>query len=325
MQRRFGCLLLALAVVATGCVAPVTTGERPVGAAQDPGTAVESDSLAAATGTPGSNQTVVAVEAAGDAVTPVDSVSRAVEYWEGDGTPGDGYVVVPDVADPDVIVRVASEPVRCEPGASAGGGDDRDFYCLERADGGERPATVVLSPGLTEEGYVSAAAAGLGQLAGAADPFARPDLEEPRFADPWPSSDPVTVTIDNGASPDRDFESLVRQAISYWEANDERWGTYAADWEVVDDPDADVTVSVVDEVESCGDHPDPGGLIGCAPVRGPDSLADGDEHVRVVGGYDDETTLLILKHEFGHLYGVSHGEEPADVMVDRISTTPLAD
>lgn len=145
---------------------------------------------------------------------------------------------------------------------------------------------------------------------------------ESRVADPWPNTDTVTVHVDAGAAPNQPFEPLVRETLRYWEQHDDRWGTYTTDWQIVDDTDADVTVALVDAVEQCGDHPNPGELIGCAPVSDPATPADGDERVRVVVGYDDDTTRFALKHEFGHLYGLSHDEEPTDVMTESIPTSP---
>lgn len=325
MDRRVGCLLLALAILVSGCVAPVSGGERPVRDADAPAAGFQADNaiLDDQTTQYDPDTTVIAVAAPGDRVAPIGSVRRAVTALERTNSTDNGtYAVVPGASDPDIVVRVASAPMACSTGDYTRGDDRPDFYCVRPSEAPGGHDVVELSPGLTDEGYESAAAVALGRLAGTERPLARAGLPDPAFADPWPASDPVTVTIENDVDPDRDVESLTREAIAYWEANDERWGTYTADWKLVEESDADVTIAFVEEVESCGDHPSPGDLIGCAPVRTPDNLADGDERVRVVGGYDDETTLLILKHEIGHLYGVSHDEGPTDVMVDSISTSP---
>ncbi|WEL25839.1 hypothetical protein [Haloferax volcanii] len=167
-----------------------------------------------------------------------------------------------------------------------------------------------------DDGAVSAAVGGTGSSASETRPADTAD-------NPWGHA-PVVVGVDAPAD-GRDYASLVESAVDYWRANASA---------VVYDPafvvrpnssDPDVTVSVVERIDGCGD--DAGAdAVGCAPLLDGDDPTAPTESVRVVvaAGYDDETTQMVLKHEFGHLLGLTHDDADAfPVLSERVETTRL--
>lgn len=119
---------------------------------------------------------------------------------------------------------------------------------------------------------------------------------------PW-RADPIVVGVD---SPENESGNvaLVREATTYWETNGSSHG-YEANYAVR--PNAsnpDVVVEFVHDLERCAGYDRH--TVGCAPVLDADSSVFGPATVSIERGYTDETTLSILKHEFGHTLGLTH-------------------
>ncbi|MFB6123334.1 MAG: matrixin family metalloprotease [Haloferacaceae archaeon] len=128
---------------------------------------------------------------------------------------------------------------------------------------------------------------------------------------PW-GTDPVVVAVDNEGEPGRAFESHLRAAVAYWEANAERYAGYPVAYEVR--PNAanpDVVVEFVRNVPDCGAAED---AVGCAPLVTAAGQIDRPETVWIKTGLSDESTRLVLKHEFGHTLGLGHDDAPREVM-----------
>lgn len=142
---------------------------------------------------------------------------------------------------------------------------------------------------------------------------ATPTDETPRVDNPWGHA-PVVVGVRyaNDSLPDQ--SGLVSDAVRFWETDGEEHATWEPSFEV--DPDAadpDIVVEFKDEIDRCElDHP--GRVAGCATVLGPDSDPAHPEVVEVVPGETRYYTREILKHEFGHVLGLYHGDEPIEVM-----------
>lgn len=139
---------------------------------------------------------------------------------------------------------------------------------------------------------------------------------------PWQQQE-IVVAIDNQANTDRDIQPLVANTIAYWNANDSQYGDYEVTMRL--EPDAsepDVLIRYVNQIETCANE---SRAIGCTKVLEPPALASSTEIVEIQAGYTDADTYDTLRHEFGHLYGIEHGEEPRAIMnatalVDRLPT-----
>ncbi|WP_254542793.1 matrixin [Halomarina pelagica] len=136
---------------------------------------------------------------------------------------------------------------------------------------------------------------------------------------PW-GEETLTVALRYDASTDRDFAPLVSRALAYWEAHAAEYAGYAVDYRLVPDAaDPDVVVTVVEEIPDCGTEEH---AAGCAPhvTRGP---VERPVRVQVRTGFSDASTVQVLKHEFGHILGLDHGDPPLGVMTARSELTTL--
>jgi hypothetical protein len=126
---------------------------------------------------------------------------------------------------------------------------------------------------------------------------------------PW-TADPIVVGV--AADDPRAYAPLVREATDYWEANDRRYVGYEVRFVVRPDAaDPDVLVNVSDSVPDCGSTSEP---AGCAPLVTDERQVGSTQPVWIVSGLSNESTVFVLKHEFGHLLGLRHGDPPTAVM-----------
>lgn len=143
------------------------------------------------------------------------------------------------------------------------------------------------------------------------------EFEIVRLRDPWPESNPVVVNISNTVSTSRDFSPLIEAAIEYWESGDgARYRNYSVDFVLRPEAeDADVTIRIVDSLLKCGDDfAVDSDYTGCAPVYSGDFPAGSSSEILILSGYTNNTTSATLRHEFGHLHGRLHGQEPLPLM-----------
>lgn len=140
-----------------------------------------------------------------------------------------------------------------------------------------------------------------------------PQTTESTPNNPW-GKEKVAVTVDNRANQSRDVTPLVNQTLAYWNEYASEYGDYDVTFTLSeDDRDADIVVKYVDYIPECGTL-DTETTVGCAPLLKSHSTVDRQETVEVVAGYSDGSTVGILKHEFGHVLGIEHGEEPMPTM-----------
>lgn len=137
---------------------------------------------------------------------------------------------------------------------------------------------------------------------------------------PW-QKEVVTVKIINNVNESRNFEPLVQQALSYWEARNESIYDDPIKYNITDDYRADIRVKFVENITECGFHYSIDTTLGCAPTVDPDSLVHDQLEVRIAGGYTDNSTVETLKHEIGHTRGYEHDDEPSAVMKPKQNAT----
>lgn len=133
---------------------------------------------------------------------------------------------------------------------------------------------------------------------------------DPDSVNPW-NADEVIVAIDAPQSNADQYRAAVRDAIAYWNENDLRYGTYSVNF--VLEPDArnpHVVVDFTTTVVCNGDA----GWLGCSPLLNASSDPDDPTTVQIDTEYRPETIQRTVKHEFGHLLGIRHGEPPMPLM-----------
>lgn len=126
----------------------------------------------------------------------------------------------------------------------------------------------------------------------------------------------VAVQIDDVHEDFGRVESLLLDALSFWNDHVETYLTYSTTLEYrPDGGDPDIVVSEVAGIDECGLHDDDG-IAGCA-----DLIEDGHHDqlpasVRVIpqDPGEDWRYQRIIEHEIGHTLGLTHEEDPDFVM-----------
>jgi len=192
-------------------------------------------------------------------------------------------------------------------------------------------AVLLLSAGCVADPGVS--------IGGEADPVQTPNVEPIEFdpygdppdengsgpravssipENPW-GAETVTVAVEapEPGTNESDYLALVADSVEYWNANDHRYGEYEATFDLdADAEDPDVVVRFTSTVRCRGEP----GWIGCAPLLDATTVVDGQTTVLINSEYDEATIERTVRHEFGHLLGIRHGEEPMPLMETSDST-----
>jgi hypothetical protein len=127
-----------------------------------------------------------------------------------------------------------------------------------------------------------------------------------------------------GGDADRDYGPIVRAAADYWTEHSDRYAGFPVTFRVIEGREAaDVHVRFVERIDDCGTH-DADATAGCAPILTEPGQVDRPVDVRVRTDFSDASTVAVLKHEFGHTLGLTHADEPRDVMRSegRLTTPP---
>ena len=147
-----------------------------------------------------------------------------------------------------------------------------------------------------------------------------PEVPVEERPSPW-GERTLTVAVETPGT-DANVTPAVREAAAFWSGNAKPYVGYAADLRVVPNAsDPDVVVRFVGTVGSCAgaNHP-----VGCAPIAGAGEEVTGPAVVDIRAGLDEDSTVRVVKHEFGHVLGLRHGAAPLDVMHPKmaVATTP---
>lgn len=154
---------------------------------------------------------------------------------------------------------------------------------------------------------------------------ARRSLES-ASVNPW-NTDEVVVAIDGPPGRTDEYRGAVADAIEFWNRNDVRFGKYSANF--VLDPDArdpDVVVEFTETVVCDSET----GWLGCAPILNASSRPDRPTTVQIDLAHGNASIERTVKHEFGHLLGIRHGDAPMPLMgpqrtVQRVPETNVSD
>lgn len=123
--------------------------------------------------------------------------------------------------------------------------------------------------------------------------------------------DELVVAVDTDES-ERTFTPHVRDALDFWERNDERYLNYSVNFTLASNAtDPDVRVTFRPELDRCGRVKK---AAGCAPqITHPAQTADTVD-VQLLDNLSTNSTVRVLEHEFGHALGLGHNDAPRGLM-----------
>lgn len=319
--------LLAMVVIA-GCQSPVGTAEPP---ATDTATTTTTPDVPE---NPWNAETItIAVTADLQDRNYTALAKPAVEYWnEHRDAPGTTQFGDPPrlelTADTDAAdVRLHYTPTIARCNGALANRETGFYHCTQAVEANttvDDQLTVRVTSQFVDDATTDITVNALAGLYGVSDSDPPREISSPRLLDPFPRTDTVTVGLTYIANDDRNVTPLVQDAIDYWMEIDDEHGDYQTEWVV--DPDAehpDVVVLYVDTIVQCGFGPNHDYYIGCTNLLSTERSANTPVHVEIAAGYTDESTTNTIKHEWGHLYGREHGEEPMPLMSATGDAIPL--
>ncbi|WP_330631155.1 matrixin family metalloprotease [Halocatena halophila] len=137
---------------------------------------------------------------------------------------------------------------------------------------------------------------------------------------PW-GERTLTVAIDDQMDDGRAYESIVENALSYWEENSEKYAGYPIEYEIGSDAEAaDLVISFVPNIESCNTKEN---VQGCAPLYVSEDQIKRPTNVEIQGTYNETSTKLLVIHELGHTLGLRHGDAPKQIMAAKSDFTTI--
>lgn len=127
----------------------------------------------------------------------------------------------------------------------------------------------------------------------------------------------LTVSLNHSVD-DRDMAPVVKDSLDYWNENSEEYAGYPVEFHLEENAtQPDIEIIFVPYVESCGTN-DNETMMGCAPVN--THVAPKTSTVLVEANYTEHTTEETVNHEIGHTLGLTHDDEPQEVMAAIIET-----
>lgn len=137
--------------------------------------------------------------------------------------------------------------------------------------------------------------------------------ERPSTDNPW-GRRTVVVNATNGRGGVPSIRPVVERTLRYWARNDGRFAAYSVNFSYRPRAErAGVTIRYTENVSRCG--PDVlGRPLGCAPRLAGDVTPSRPVVVTVRADRPPAETELTLRHEFGHVLGIDHGDPPMPLM-----------
>lgn len=145
------------------------------------------------------------------------------------------------------------------------------------------------------------------QPTGTATATAAPTATPVPPQNPW-RKDVVTVKIVDRTGSDRNWEPLVQETLQFWSENASQYTNFEVNFEMAAEGEgADITVFFRPELRECG-YTISETTVGCADQYNSVGSADKWATVGIEAGYTNESTEETLKHEFGHMLGLTHDD-----------------
>ena len=147
--------------------------------------------------------------------------------------------------------------------------------------------------------------------------------EEVERANPWGEREVTVAVRSKGRNASATQRAAVTAATKYWNDNHDAYSAYDIEFTVVTNADrADVVVEFVPYIDTCGGLDSGAITLACAPKYESGEAADVPTTVKVREDRPREALADSVKHEFGHLLGIGHGEAPMPLMQERARFEP---
>lgn len=254
------------------------------------------------------------------------SAKKGVQWWQNNSDIIDfnaEFEYTPNSSSADIVLDYTPTIERCGEEISR----DTFLYCapqIERSTSVDEKVHVNITSRYTPDHTTTVTKLAIGHNLGidsSSMPVSEP--QDYQLRNPWFGKSPVVVNVSYEVNTSRNISPLVAETLEYWENQPQTVKNYTADFELRPDADhADVTVEYEDEIFGCGMELD-FGYIGCADQLDQDTTAPTVTEVSIEDGYTDKSTVSTLKHEFGHVYGRLHGQEPMPLMNKSYDATRL--
>lgn len=111
---------------------------------------------------------------------------------------------------------------------------------------------------------------------------------------------------------------VIPRSLSFWETHAERYAGFRVSFRYAPNAgeNVDIEVIAVESLGRCGETEHDGAVAGCAPLLRPGHEVPAPIEVVVVFDQELDAVIRTSKHEFGHVLGIGHDGEPAEIMAN---------